>query len=153
MKTRSSEPFASTLRIEPEPSRLLRRVLVLVYCLSGLFLVVFSAGWLVTAASLSLLGLAAFTGYRGRVAGDRVFRSAVWHADGAWQVVTPAGARRQARLLPSTFIHSLVVVLHFQLEDGGKGYLVLCRDSLAPDLFRRLRARMRVAGLDSGSGG
>lgn len=149
MKDKSSAPFASTLRLEPNPSRYLARALMLVYGSSAMFLVLFSGSLLVAVAVLCLLCLALLAGYPARTRVRRVIRKAVWHADGTWHVEGADGARSFARLLPSTFFHSLLVVLHFRVEGGGRRYMVLCRDSLGPEQFRRLRARMRVDGPDS----
>jgi hypothetical protein len=97
---------------------------------------------------LVLAGSAVFS-YRRYIlfTGPGVLQAAVWHADGSWTVESADGVERRARLLPSTFVHPRLVVLHFRLRPRGRRHMVLCADSINSDDMRRLRARLRLGGL------
>jgi len=73
-------------------------------------------------------------------------REAVWEPDGRWTLVLASGQEVEARLSPATFVWSRLVVLIFRRGRWRSGSLVLTSDSLDPDLLRRLRVRLRVAG-------
>jgi hypothetical protein len=77
-------------------------------------------------------------------AGQSVVAAAVWHSDGDWHLEAADGSRTEAKLLPSTFIHPRLIVLHFKPVRGGRRFLVLCQDSLSAPTLRRLHARLRV---------
>lgn len=73
-------------------------------------------------------------------------REAVWGPDGRWTLMLASGQEVEARLSPSTFVSTRLVVLNFRRGRWRSGSLVLTSDSLDPDLLRRLRVRLRVAG-------
>jgi hypothetical protein len=77
--------------------------------------------------------------------GAKVARRVVCRADGAWFLQDNEGALREARLLPSSYLHPKLVILNFALGSrAGKRNLVLCPDSLDAQTLRRLRQHLRV---------
>lgn len=68
-----------------------------------------------------------------------------WEPDGAWNLVLASGRQVEARLSPSTFVATSLVVLNFRRGRWHACSLVLLPDSLDPDLLRRLRVRLRLA--------
>ncbi len=104
--------------------------------------------------------------------------------DGSWRLYIKNGAEIEARLMPGSLSSPWTVLLHFLAEDESLNHeagiapetfslsewinkskisfrvpqghysVLICRDSLAPDAFRRLRVALRVAGMrDSRPGG
>lgn len=59
----------------------------------------------------------------------------------AWDVEYLDG--RTGRILPSTFVHPWLTVIHLRLEDKTTIHLPIVRDALDPDTFRHLRVRLR----------
>jgi hypothetical protein len=94
-----------------------------------------------------ILVLSAWLAHRRHVScqGGFALTAATWHPDGRWHIEAADGKRIDVDLLPSTFIYSHLVVLHFKPEKGRRRFMILCRDSLSPPVFRRLRARLRVS--------
>lgn len=70
-------------------------------------------------------------------------REAVWGEDG-WELTLGSGRRVPARLAPSTYVGTRLVVLNFRGPSWRRCSLVLAPDALDPDLMRRLRARLRL---------
>jgi toxin CptA len=73
-------------------------------------------------------------------------REALWQPDGAWTLTLGSGRQVEARLLPSTYVSPVLVVLNFRRSGWRPCSLVLFPDALDPDLLRRLRVRLRLAG-------
>lgn len=63
---------------------------------------------------------------------------------GDWTVATRGGESHSARLASGTFVHSQLVILVFALENRRRRTMVLWRDSLADDEFRKLCVASRL---------
>lgn len=72
------------------------------------------------------------------------FSGLVLDADEGWQVIGRSGAV-PARLAESTVVTRWMVLLHLE-TDTGKIALAICRDSIDPESFRRLRVALRCRG-------
>lgn len=135
----SSPAFDAPLRLEVRPSRALRVALVLLHvlaALAALALLPLPAPWVLAGAAV----LIASGGIEWRRA--RQHQRLLWRADGAWE---HPGATGECRLHASTFVSPWLVVL--ALQDGRRvRRWVLVRDALPPVVWRRLRARLHVAG-------
>ena len=73
----------------------------------------------------------------------------VWSSEGDWNIRYPNGAYRSAELQRTSVVNRLLIWLHFRDTSGKKFGMVFMRDSLPPDVFRRLRVRLLV---DAGTG-
>ena len=71
--------------------------------------------------------------------------------DGIWLLQSADAAEIEASLLGSSLANPWFVLLHFQAETRRYS-LLICRDSLDADGFRRLRVALNVAGLSKGKG-
>ena len=76
--------------------------------------------------------------------GKRALQRLTWQADGSWLVQDAEGRKAEAELLSSSYVHTRMLVLNFQLKSGGRRTRVLLGDELEPDLLRRLRARLLI---------
>ncbi len=68
------------------------------------------------------------------------------NAQGEWQVLSKQQKWR-AQLLAGSVVTPLFAALQFKLEGAGHCPVVIFRDSLAHDDFRRLRVRLKVEGI------
>ncbi len=74
-------------------------------------------------------------------------RSAVWLADGSWQIALVSGARIDARLAAATYVSVPLVVLNLRSGRRRRWALPLFADALDPEQLRRLRQRLRIEGV------
>ena len=65
--------------------------------------------------------------------------------DGSWELHARDGAVLEATLLGSTLANPWFVLLRFKTE-SLRPSLLICRDSLAEDEYRRLRVALKVVG-------
>ena len=70
-------------------------------------------------------------------------REAHWSAEGKWILTLGSGKRIKARLLPSSYVHSGLVLLNFRIGHWYSRSLVLLPDSVDPGLLRQVRVRLR----------
>ena len=69
--------------------------------------------------------------------------------DGTCGLHLAGGAEIEAALLGSSLVNTGFVLLHFQAETRRYS-LLICRDSLEAEEFRRLRVALNVAGVEDG---
>ena len=79
--------------------------------------------------------------------GKRALRQLLWKADGSWLLQDAEGRKSEGHLLPSTYVHPQLIVLNFRMGAGNRRTRVILGDEAAPELLRRLRARL----LDQGA--
>jgi hypothetical protein len=68
----------------------------------------------------------------------------VWTDEGDWTLINGEGHKLNAALLPSSYVHTHLVVLNFHIQEGGRRTSILLRDSLDSKTFRDLLVRMRL---------
>jgi len=141
-------PQASALcpYLAPKPSRALAALLLLAHALSLLaaWLNPLSI-WLRLALSAGVLAggwLALRNWRRPGVAGLRQ------KPDGHWTLRDGAGADIEASLLGSSLANPWFALLHFRAESRRFDVLV-CRDSLPEEAFRRLRVALEITGREA----
>jgi toxin CptA len=78
-------------------------------------------------------------------------RSLVWMADGTWHLILVSGTELDARLSPSTFVSVPLVVLNLRRGLWRYRSVPLFSDALDPEQSRRLRQRLRIAGVGAES--
>ena len=146
----SSKRFAAPLRLEPRPSRWLLAVLLIdhlgaVAALWPLSLLPTPLRVLLTLLILlSLIWTLRRQGWLGSVP---AIRRLTWQADGDWLLESGRGENLEAGLLPSSYVHPWLVVLNLHVEgERLTRSLTLWRDSLDPQSFRQLRARLKLEG-------
>lgn len=80
--------------------------------------------------------------------GPRALRQVLWSHDQGWQIARANGELVAARLLPSSTVLPMMVVLHFATERGRHRRAVLPGD-LSKDLYRQLRVRVLESQADA----
>ena len=71
----------------------------------------------------------------------------VWEVDDDWTLWSNDSTELVAQLRPETYESRWLVILHLQLQQGGRRSLVILPDMLDRQSFRRLRVRLRQARL------
>ena len=74
-------------------------------------------------------------------------RTLIWQGDGSWRIQLVCGRETEARLSPSTFVSVPLVILNLRQGRLRRWSLPLFADALDPDQLRRLRQRLRIAGV------
>lgn len=144
--SKSSPRSVAPLHLEPRPSRLLRRLLLLIH-LGGAALSLFlPLGWALHGAVPAILIWSCVRAWRRTAA----IPALTWDGDGQWWLNADAGDV-PLQLLPDSFISPRLVVLLFR-RDGGHRVLAvpLLSDSLEAQTLRRLRAGLRQRAQFSG---
>ncbi len=70
-------------------------------------------------------------------------QSAELRKDNTWLISIAGKEAIKAELLPDCLVQPWLTVLVFQLPDRRKKSLILLRDNIDPDTFRRVRVRLR----------
>jgi toxin CptA len=136
----SSEKFVAPLHLILEPSRLLNRGIAAIHGLAG---VAALANPLPLWARLGLLVAVtlSFSLTRRDYVLEPKVQGLTLHSDASWEVIRRSGAV-SAVLADSTVVTRWIVILHLQAETG-KIAVPVCRDSVDPESFRRLRVDLR----------
>ena len=144
----SSKKSAPPLHLEPRISLQLSMLLLVLH---GLALVAILALSLPVWAYLSLVMLVIlnfYSTFNHHVLGrsKRSVLSLVWGGEGEWSLTTADGASHQAELLPGSYVHPMLVILNFILQGGSRRSVVLLKDSLDQNTYRKLLSRMQLEG-------
>ncbi len=142
----SSAGYAKPLSIEPEPSRLLAGAVVFLH--GGALLMIPPLplpAWLIV-----VLMFAVAISWVRVFAGPVLMRRGAaivcvqWRADGVWLLRRRDGGEQEAVLMADSYAHPWLTVLNFTGE--WRCSVVLLPDSIDPEVFRRLRVRLRLEG-------
>jgi hypothetical protein len=141
--------YASPLALEPGVSRYLKLYLIVIH----------SMALAVVAAPLNVpvvlrLGIAVvivisfvWQWRRTRENDPARIHRLVWEADEDWYLWCNDSTEHVGQLRPDSYVSTLLVILRFQLEQGGRCSVVILPDMLDKQSFRRLRVRLYQARL------
>ena len=127
------------LRLAPQPSRATGAICLGLHLVAG----VLFASDANSATAIAVFSLVLSLSY---LVCRRYFKrhyELVWMVDGHWSLRVGELSRSPMRLLPSTVVSRFVVFLHLR-DKQGFVCLVVARDSLPADAFRRLRVRLKI---------
>jgi len=142
----SLKKYDQTLHIEPRGSRHMAMAFLFLH---GVALIVAAnltmPAWVSVVISVAVLANF-FTVFNVHVLGRgrNAILSMVWEDDGEWTLINGHHEKQTASLLPSSYVHTQLVVLNFCLQEGGRRTAILLRDSLSPKTFRDLLKRMQL---------
>lgn len=143
----SSTRFETPLRVTPKTSWLLAALLTGGH-LSALATLPYMAlpGWIMIVIAL-IVGISLYRSIYTHVLlkGSRAVRALVWEASGEILVLDGKGRQYQAALAPGSFAHPWAVIINLKPKGRLKRALVLMPDSVAVDILRQLRMRLRLA--------
>ena len=140
----SFKESAVPLLIDPRPSGVLRAAVAAVHGAVAVLTLIGGADRTVTAVvfSLLLISLASALFWIRRPV------SLVWRADDKVEGTIWRSPIQEADLLPATFEHPRLVILHLREPDTGTRWRVpIAADSVDHDTMRRLRVRLRASNL------
>jgi hypothetical protein len=152
----SSPKYASPLRFNIVPSRIMLFAVSALHLGAAALLVPLAlpvAAKLFSAVTV-LLSLAMSLFQLGWLAGRLLFGKAgpglveaVWDEHDQWLLIDSEQQTHYAELLPATYVHPQLSVINLRLQDHAwynrHRAIVLLRDNIDPDTFRRLRIRLR----------
>lgn len=78
--------------------------------------------------------------------GQRAVTMMEWSGEGIWTLTGADGIVREAVLDGSSYLDPWLMVLNFNLTEGGRRHAILPRDCMEPLLFRRLSVRLNLGG-------
>ncbi len=64
-----------------------------------------------------------------------------------WELADLDGKYYSIEVLPSTIITSILLVLHFKQQSKPKQTILICKDALINDDYRKLMVALRISGL------
>jgi hypothetical protein len=141
--------YASPLVLEPGVSRYLKLYLIVIHGLALAVLVTPFNMPLMFRFMLAVIIVGSFiwNWRRSRLNDSARVVRLVWEVDGDWTLRWNDATQRVAQLRPETYESTWLVILHFQLQAGGRLSVVILPDMLDRQSFRRLRVRLRQARL------
>lgn len=139
----SHDAYASPLVLEPRRSRYLLIYLVLIHALA---LAVIAAPFNLSLSLRLAVAAVVVMSFIRQIIRVPPWRL-VWRTDQDWQLLFQDGRERTGQLRPDTYVSIWLVILRFQLEQGGRCSVVILPDMLDPQSFRRLRVRLYQARL------
>jgi len=136
--------------LAPKPSRSLAAFLLAIHILALLAAWVNPlAVWLKLPLSLCIL-ISLWLAFKHRANGPEI-KGLQLKPDNSWVLHLAQGGEVEARLLGSSIANPWFVLLHFRTEKIRYSVLIP-RDSLPPEDFRKLRVALRVVKLGDGKG-
>lgn len=153
----SNKKYASPLRIEIKPSRMLTTIALFMHVGAAMILLLSVLPWMVKLMLLSiiLISLLVYLQMNSHVRTLYFARNlfpqiehVIWGDDDSWTLVTTGGDEIRADLTQHCFVHPVVTIVSIRLLNTPwyKRYrsLVFLSDNIEAELFRRLRVRLRL---------
>ncbi len=140
----SSTRYARSLRIEPQPSSILKWFLIVNFAGAMLILFIVFSVFIALPISLFLCGCF-YSLYRHSILqqAPQSIRMLVRETSGEWFLYMLDGAEQEVTLSPSSYIHPQLIILI--LRSKNKRYtLLLLRDSIPTDCFRTLSVWLKM---------
>ncbi len=137
-------PFAVTLKITPVFSRSLFLVLIIVSLTAMIVIICLPLNlWIKLIACLIILIWLAVVLREHCWHLDRAITTATLRTDDSWLITFDRQEPVKAELLAGCLVQPWLTVLEFRLPDRRKKSLILLRDNVDKDIFRRLRVRLK----------
>ena len=142
----SLDAYVPPLRLDRRPSRILFIALTAVHGIALLVLPPLVMAWWVKLPLAMLIMMHWVVSYRHHIAfsAPRAVKHFIWLGDNRWELFGIDGSAIKARLLPTAYVHPLLVVMRFLTEDNHKRAVVLPYDGLDTDGHRQLRVQLRL---------
>ncbi len=145
----SSKKYAAPLHLDILPSRYL---LILLFCLHFfsfvlLFFMPIPTIYLFFSIALILLSAIYTLMYQANILPKSIV-GLIWDIDDDWFILQKNGEKKSATLDGNSFIHPFFSILNFK-QDGRvlTRSVILLKDNINQNVFRRLRVRLKVTGV------
>lgn len=151
-----SRQYASQLQLEIKPSRIYQTIVLILSTMVCLSIVVVDINSLILKLVVTILFIASVI-YA--LANNRA-RRLLWQADGVWLVkqeqqfldgLLHNQQNLKAYLRSGSVVTTFFSVLNFKCHNGRFHNVVLFKDSLSAEDFRKLRVRLKLEGIGSES--
>lgn len=144
----SSAAYALPLRLERRPSRYLMYAVIGAHSVALMVLLPLPLAWWIKLALMGGIVAQWVVTWRRQVmlTAPQAVKQLIWSSENSWELHSADGASREARLLPSAYIHPFLVILRFMTEDKRRCAVILPPDSVDADTHRRLRVQLRLQG-------
>jgi len=144
----SSKKYASPLQLELKPSRLLFSIVLALHTIALLMIYLLPVNSLLKlfTALLVISTFMYFVYYQAFRKSAKAIIKVIWDASDEWFLVTRSGEQMPANLVGDSFSHPRLAVLNFKIpEHFFQKRVVLLRDNVDENLFRRLRVRLKIS--------
>jgi len=140
----SSQRYVIPLRFNPGFSLRLAVLLTLTHVGGIGLLIILPWQWwqIILMSSVLAIGLIYNIGRHVLLIHQRSITEVNWTSDGRWLLTTRSGDSFPARLSENSFLHPQLVVLNFNRGRWKRQSVILFRDALDQESFRRLRVRL-----------
>jgi len=139
-----SRQYASQLQFEVYPSRQYQLIVLLIAAVSCVALLLIDFRYSVINILLFFLLMTILV----ISLKNNCHRSFHWKADQTWTIVQMHDQFQiNAQLLPGSVVTSFAAVLNFKLENNKRLNVLLFKDNIDAEAFRKLRVRLKVEGI------
>jgi hypothetical protein len=139
----SSAKSGAPLHLILEPSRAFGRAIIGIHGLSWFAALAPPLPLWIKAILAATIGLSLYLTLRQHILNPEI-QGLTLTPDGRWEIIRRSGPL-SATLAHGTVVTRWIVILHLA-SDSGNIAIPICRDSVDPESFRRLRVHLRVAG-------
>ena len=134
-----SSAYATPLELELSPSQRQTYVLIFIHLLAVLSILLLP--WPIILRWLLVLAVLAVSVWLSRK--KKLYDLIVWQAGNHW-LLKSKNSSTTAELLTESFMTSWLIILLFKVENHGRCAVLIWPDSVRPDVFRRLRVRLKL---------
>jgi len=135
-----SKEFASPLVANLKPSKQLLHFFLLTHLLALTAVDYAMLSWLIKLSCLVMIALS----YIYSVGQIQRYRQFTWSDNNQWHLLTKRYEQLDARLTPMSFFLNNLVVLVLRLDDGKKVSLLITKDAVNKEVFRRLKVKLTM---------
>ena len=135
-----SKEFASPLVANLKPSKQLLHFHLLTHLLALTAIDYALLDLSLTVVGIFLIGLSFVYSVRQM----QRYRQFIWSDNNRWQLLTKKNELQDARLTPMSFCINHLVVLVLRLNDGKTVSLLITKDAVNKDVFRRLKVKLTI---------
>jgi len=138
--------YAAFLQIEIKTSRILAAFIVITHALAMLASIYNGLSGAVQTALVLSLSLHLWLMLQRHVLNAPPY-TLKYTTAGGWALADFTDFRA-IQILPSTVIARIAIILHYKALEGGKGSIIILRDAVNTEAFRKLTVALKISGLD-----
>ena len=139
--------FQQSLQIVQKPSRILAAWVCFIYSLALLALLVSPINLTIKTLLLVIVFFSLGPVYKKHF-DKKNFQQLSFSQSTGWGLTDNHQQFRPIRILPSSFVSLLITIIQYRDESGGKQSIIISRDSIDSETYRRLIVKLRVLGSD-----
>ena len=143
----SSKKYATPLRLEIKPSRILCSLLLILHLFALAIIFILDFEFLINILVAILIAVSAYisifqTAFR---KSSSAIIKLVWDSNNEWILENNRGEQLNAELLRDSYVSSVMTVLNFKCKNHFRHKsIILLKDNINENDFRKLRVRLKV---------